>query len=93
MLGPQKESESTVSCPKSWWNGLFHIRGILAIWCLNGLCSALRKTFDEAGLPAEIEVYAGVAHGWCPPDSAVYNEEQVERAWARMLVLFENVLA
>jgi carboxymethylenebutenolidase len=54
---------------------------------------ALRKAFDEAGLPAEIEVYADAAHGWCPPDSAVYNHEQAERAWARMLVLFENALA
>jgi hypothetical protein len=33
--------------------------------------------------PAEIEVYAGAAHGWCPPDSAVYNEKQAERAWSR----------
>jgi len=53
----------------------------------------LRKVFDEAGLPAEIEVYAGAMHGWCPPDSAVYNEAQAERAWARLLVLFENALA
>ncbi len=53
----------------------------------------LRESFDAAGLPAEIEVYAGAAHGWCPPDSAVYNEEQAERAWARMLVLFQNALA
>lgn len=53
----------------------------------------LRQAFDRAGLPAEIEVYAGAAHGWCPPDTAVYNEEQAERAWARMLVLFENALA
>ena len=35
-------------------------------------CSARR--FAKAKLPAEIEVYAGAAHGWCPPDSAVYNE-------------------
>jgi carboxymethylenebutenolidase len=29
----------------------------------------------------------------CPPDSAVYNEPQAERAWSRMLVLFEKALA
>ena len=53
----------------------------------------LRKTFANAGLPAEIEVYDGAMHGWCPPDSRVYNEVQAERAWARLLVLFENALA
>jgi carboxymethylenebutenolidase len=53
----------------------------------------LREAFAAAGLPAEIEVYAGTAHGWCPPDSAVYNEAQAERAWARLLLLFENALA
>ncbi len=53
----------------------------------------LREAFDEADLPAEIEVYEGAMHGWCPPDSRVYNEEQAERAWARLLVLFEKALA
>jgi carboxymethylenebutenolidase len=55
--------------------------------------NVLRETFAEAGLQAEIEVYEGAAHGWCPPDSAVYNEAQAERAWSRLLVLFENALA
>ena len=54
---------------------------------------ALRKAFDAAGLPAEIEVYAGALHGWCPPDSAVYHEAQAERAWSRLLALFETALA
>lgn len=54
--------------------------------------NVLRKTYDEAGLPAEIEVYEGAMHGWCPPDSRVYNEAQAERAWARLLVLFETAL-
>jgi len=55
--------------------------------------NVLRRSFDEAGLPAEIEVYAGAMHGWCPPDSAVYNEAQAERAWSRLLALFEKTLA
>jgi carboxymethylenebutenolidase len=53
----------------------------------------LREAFDEAGVNAEIEVYADTLHGWCPPDSRVYNEAQAERAWARLLVLFERELA
>ncbi len=53
----------------------------------------LRDAFAQAGLPAEIEVYDGALHGWCPPDSQVYNEAQAERAWSRLLVLFEGALA
>jgi carboxymethylenebutenolidase len=53
----------------------------------------LREAFAAAGLKAEIEVYAGAQHGWCPPDSAVYNEVQAERAWSRLLALFEGALA
>ncbi|MDH4074226.1 MAG: dienelactone hydrolase family protein [Gammaproteobacteria bacterium] len=53
----------------------------------------LREAFDKAGVDAEIEVYAGTLHGWCPPDSAVYNEAQAERAWSRLLALFEQRLA
>ena len=53
----------------------------------------LRDAFARAGLRAEIEVYAGAMHGWCPPDSTVYHEAQAERAWSRLLALFENALA
>ena len=55
--------------------------------------TVLRDVFAAAGLPAEIEVYAGTLHGWCPPDSAVYHEAQAERAWSRLLALFETALA
>ena len=54
--------------------------------------NVLRDTFAEAGLPAEIEVYEGALHGWCPPDTQVYNEAQAERAWSRLLALFETAL-
>jgi carboxymethylenebutenolidase len=53
----------------------------------------LRAAFDAAKLPAEIEVYAGAMHGWCPPDSRVYNQVQAEKAWSRLLALFEKALA
>jgi len=53
----------------------------------------LREAFDSAGVDAEIEVYAGALHGWCVPDSDVYNEAQAERAWSRMLALFERRLS
>ncbi len=52
----------------------------------------LREAFAKAHLPAEIEVYPGTLHGWCPPDSKVYNHDQAEKAWSRMLVLFNGSL-
>src|SRR4029450_1998619 len=50
--------------------------------------TTLKDTFAQAKLPAEIEVYAGAAHGWCPPDSGVYNQAQAEKAWGRLLELY-----
>ena len=53
----------------------------------------LRDAFAKAKLPAEIEVYAGTKHGWCPTDSPVYNHDQAEKAWSCMLALFGSALA
>jgi carboxymethylenebutenolidase len=55
--------------------------------------NVLKETFAKASLTAEIEVYADAAHGWCPPDSKVYNEPQAEKAWGRLLVLYGKALA
>jgi carboxymethylenebutenolidase len=52
----------------------------------------LKQTFSNATLAAEIEVYPA-AHGWCPPDTKVYNEPEAERAWARLLALYKTALA
>jgi carboxymethylenebutenolidase len=52
----------------------------------------LKETFAKANLPAEVEVYADTAHGWCPPDSRVYNEQQAEKAWSRLLDLYAKAL-
>ena len=54
--------------------------------------NVLKETFEKAKLPAEIEVYSG-AHGWCPPDSRVYNEPDAEKAWKRLLALYGKALA
>jgi dienelactone hydrolase len=48
---------------------------------------------DVTVAPPEIEVYAGAAHGWCPPDPQVYNEPQAEKAWSRLLALYGKALA
>jgi carboxymethylenebutenolidase len=55
--------------------------------------NVLKETFAKASLPAEIEVYANAAHGWCPPDSQVYNEPQAEKAWTRLLAMYSKALA
>ncbi len=52
----------------------------------------LRTAFASARRPAEIEVYAGTMHGWCPPDSKVYDPVQADKAWGRMLALFGRAL-
>lgn len=52
----------------------------------------LRTAFDSAKLPAEVEVYPA-AHGWCPPDTQVYDAAQSERAWTRLLATFSTALA
>jgi carboxymethylenebutenolidase len=54
--------------------------------------NVLKETFEKVKLPAEIEVYSG-AHGWCPPDSRVYNEPDAEKAWKRLLALYGKALA
>lgn len=52
----------------------------------------LKDSFAKAGLSAEIEVYPA-GHGWCPPDTRVYNAEQAEKAWSRMMAMFSKALA
>jgi carboxymethylenebutenolidase len=54
--------------------------------------NVLKETFAKANPPAEIEVYAAM-HGWCPPDSTVYNEQLAEKAWTRLLALYGKALA
>ncbi len=55
--------------------------------------TVLKNAFSATANKAEIEVYEGTQHGWCPPDSAVYNETAADKAWARMLAVFETALA
>ena len=55
----------------------------------------LREAFAAAHVPAEVEVYAGTLHGWCVPDmpkqngTPVYNQPAAERAWGKLLALYQ----
>ena len=51
----------------------------------------VKAAFDAQGIPAEVEVYPA-DHGWCPPDSQVFDQVQADRAWARLLATFEKGL-
>jgi carboxymethylenebutenolidase len=54
--------------------------------------TVLKDGFDKAGLKSEVQVYKGTMHGWCPPDSQVYDMDQAEHAWMRLLATFEEAL-
>lgn len=51
----------------------------------------LFETAQDANLPVEMEVYPAM-HGWCTLDSPVYDKEQAEKAWGRMLATFSHFL-
>lgn len=52
----------------------------------------LKQVLDPRKQWHEVEVYEGAMHGWCPPDGRAYNEAAAEKAWGRMLALFEAEL-
>lgn len=52
---------------------------------------ALRAAATAANAPAEIEVYPA-DHGWCVPDSPSYNATEAERAWGRLLAIYQATL-
>ncbi len=52
----------------------------------------VKAAFDAQHIPAEVEVYPA-DHGWCPPDSQVYDQVQADRAWERLLATFKVGLA
>lgn len=53
---------------------------------------ALKTAFAQASLPANVEVFEGTMHGWCPPDSHVYDHDAAEKAWGELLALFKSAL-
>ena len=57
----------------------------------------LKEAFAAAKVPAEIEVYP-TQHGWCVPDmpmrdgAPIYNKPEAERAWAKLVALYNAAL-
>jgi carboxymethylenebutenolidase len=58
----------------------------------------LKEAFSAAKVSAEIEVYPA-QHGWCVPDmpvrdgAPIYNKAEAERAWAKLVALYQSALA
>jgi carboxymethylenebutenolidase len=60
----------------------------------------LRAALTEAKVQGEVEVYPKALHGWCMPDMPVqagqppiYNKDDAEKAWAKLLALYKSALA
>lgn len=51
----------------------------------------LREAAKAAGRTAEIEVYPA-QHGWCTIDAPIYDKDAAEKAWGRMLAIFQQNL-
>lgn len=56
------------------------------------IADKLKAAWSGAGNPCGAEVYKA-NHGWCLPDSAVYNKDEAERAWKQMLTTFKEGMA
>ena len=60
----------------------------------------LKEAFGTAHVPAEIEVYTGMQHGWCvsdmpkqPNGMPIYNQAEADRAWGKLVALYRVGLA
>jgi carboxymethylenebutenolidase len=56
----------------------------------------LRKAFEDAKVPVEVELYPQAQHGWCVPDmpaqangQPTYNKPDAEKAWSKLLALYK----
>jgi carboxymethylenebutenolidase len=58
----------------------------------------LKEAFAAAKVPAEVEVYPEVLHGWCMKDmpqrdgKPIYDKAQADRAWEKLLALYKAAL-
>jgi carboxymethylenebutenolidase len=52
----------------------------------------LRGLFERAGSPGEIELYAGVHHGFAFPQRKIYDRPAAERHWERLIALYRRRL-
>tara|TARA_B100000676_G_scaffold308728_1_gene370344 strand:+ start:2063 stop:2794 length:732 start_codon:yes stop_codon:yes gene_type:complete len=51
-----------------------------------------RSALDDASLKNEMDVFAGVDHGYCFVERAAYNQHASETSWAKVFALFDRTL-
>ena len=47
---------------------------------------------SDAGVDAEVSIWAGYRHGWVPTDMPIHNAEGAERHWRELFALFDGTL-
>ena len=52
----------------------------------------LRRLFENAGSPGELEIYPGVHHGFAFPQRKIYEKAAAERHWERLIALYRRRL-
>jgi carboxymethylenebutenolidase len=75
------------------------VKGELYIACAEidqlaplAMVAELRRLFDEAGSPGELEIYPGVHHGFAFPQRKIYDKAAAERHWERLIGLYRRRL-
>lgn len=78
---------------------LAQIRGEVHIACAEidelaplPMVDELRTLFEAAGSPGELELYAGVHHGFAFPNRRIYDKPAAERHWERLISLYRRRL-
>lgn len=62
-------------------------------WAPLQMVEALDQSVKSNKLNAEVELYAGVEHGFAFPQRAAYDREAAERHWERLFALFRRRLS
>lgn len=78
---------------------LGQIRGEVHIACAEidelaplTMVAELRKLFEAAGSPGELELYPKVHHGFAFPERKIYDRPAAERHWERLISLYRRNL-
>ena len=56
------------------------------------MVAELRKLFEAAGSPGELEIYPQVHHGFAFPQRKIYDQAAAERHWERLIALYRRRL-
>ena len=56
------------------------------------MVAELRKLFEAAGSPGELEIYPHVHHGFAFPQRKIYDQAAAERHWERLIALYRRRL-